>query len=111
MIGTSGWQYDDWRGAFYPPDLPHARWLEHYAAHFRTVEINNTFYRLPDRQVFEAWSRRVPEGFCFALKMSRYLSHIRRLKAPAEPVHRFIVRAQGMERSWGPTLLQLPPTL
>jgi len=111
LIGTSGWHYDDWRGSFYPQDLPQAQWLEHYAARFATVEINNTFYRLPDRETFAAWSRRVPSGFCFALKMSRYLSHLKRLKAPAEPIHRFEHRADAMDGAWGPTLLQLPPTM
>lgn len=111
LIGTSGWQYDDWRGRFYPEDLPQKQWLEHYAARFPTVEINNTFYRLPDRDVFAQWGRRVPDDFCFSLKMSRYLSHIKRLKAPAEPVHRFTSRAEAMDGAWGPTLLQLPPTM
>jgi uncharacterized protein YecE (DUF72 family) len=111
VIGTSGWQYDDWRGDLYPADLARTRWLEHYAARFPTVEVNNTFYRLPDRHVFEDWRCRVPKGFCFALKMSRYLSHIRRLQAPAEPVQRFVTRAGALQGHWGPTLLQLPPTL
>jgi uncharacterized protein YecE (DUF72 family) len=111
LIGTSGWQYDDWRGTFYPDDLPQKQWLEFYAARFPTVEVNNTFYRLPDREVFAQWGQRVSDGFCFSLKMSRYLSHIKRLKAPAEPLHRFASRAEAMDGTWGVTLLQLPPTM
>ncbi len=68
VIGTSGWQYDDWRGTFYPVDLPPRAWLEFYATRFPTVEVNSTFYRLPDREVFSHWARRVPDGFCFALE-------------------------------------------
>ena len=85
-IGTSGWQYQDWRGSFYPRDLPTGRWLEHYAARFRTVELNNSFYRLPPRPFFEDWARRTPDDFVFVVKASRYLSHVKRLADPEEPV-------------------------
>src|SRR4051812_30009498 len=111
VVGTSGWQYDDWRGDLYPADLPQRRWLEHYAEHFHSVEINNTFYRLPERSTFESWRGRVATDFVFAPKMSRYLSHIKRLKDPAEPIERFVGRAEGLGPGWGPTLLQLPPNL
>jgi uncharacterized protein YecE (DUF72 family) len=110
-VGTSGWQYADWRGAFYPQHLPATRWLEHYASHFPTVEVNNTFYRLPERATFEGWRDRVPERFRFAVKCSRYLTHIRRLRDPAEPVERFSERAEGLGSRLGPVLLQLPPNL
>jgi uncharacterized protein YecE (DUF72 family) len=111
LVGTSGWQYRHWRGRFYPVDLPQARWLEHYAARFATVEVNSTFYRLPQRSTFAAWRERLPDGFRVAVKMSRYLTHVRRLRDPAEPVARFLDRAGGLGDRLGPVLLQLPPTL
>lgn len=110
-MGTSGWQYADWRGAFYPADAPVKRWLEEYAARFPTVEVNHTFYRLPERATFEQWAARVPEGFCFAVKASRYLTHYRRLREPAEPVKRLLDAAAGLGDWLGPVLLQLPPDL
>ncbi|MFC7530737.1 DUF72 domain-containing protein [Actinoplanes sp. GCM10030250] len=118
-IGTSGWQYRDWRpekgagdtGFLYPAGLPQRLWLEHYAERFDTVEVNNAFYRLPERHTFEQWRRRTPAGFRVAVKMSRYLTHIKRLREPAEPVARFLDRASGLGDKLGPVLLQLPPTL
>jgi uncharacterized protein YecE (DUF72 family) len=108
-VGTSGWQYRDWRGRFYPAGLPVARWLEAYAAAFATVESNNAFYRLPERSVFEAWAARTPDDFRMTVKISRYLTHIRRLADPAEPVERFVERASGLGPKLAPVLLQLPP--
>ncbi|MBG6065987.1 uncharacterized protein YecE (DUF72 family) [Micromonospora ureilytica] len=93
LVGTSGWQYRDWRGRFYPQRLPQRLWLEHFAAGFATVEVNNAFYRLPERDTFAAWRARTPADFCVAVKMSRYLTHIKRLRDPAEPVARFLGRA------------------
>jgi uncharacterized protein YecE (DUF72 family) len=110
-VGTSGWQYRDWRERFYPRGLPQRLWLEFYAATFATVEVNNAFYRLPERATFEKWRQRTPDGFVVAVKMSRYLTHVRRLADPAEPVARFLDRAAGLDRKLGPVLLQLPPTL
>lgn len=110
-VGTSGWQYKDWRGRFYPQKLPQGQWLEHYAAHFATVEINNTFYRLPKPETFGDWKRRVPEGFVYAVKASRYLTHILRLKDPAEPVKRFLDASKPLGSRLGPVLVQLPPNL
>lgn len=110
-MGTSGWQYRDWRGRLYPDKLPQRLWLEHFAESFATVEINNAFYRLPERATFEAWRDRTPGDFRFAVKMSRYLTHIKRLKEPAEPVERFLSRATALGDKLGPVLLQLPPTL
>jgi uncharacterized protein YecE (DUF72 family) len=110
-VGTSGWMYDDWRGRFYPAGLPRAAWLGFYAGRFGTVEINNAFYRLPDRATFEGWRQRVGGDFLFAVKMSRYLSHIKRLREPAEPVARFMSRVAGLGDRLGPVLLQLPPTM
>jgi uncharacterized protein YecE (DUF72 family) len=110
-IGTSGWQYADWRGVLYPGGLPQRTWLEHYAGEFSTVEVNNAFYRLPERSVFERWREQTPAGFVVAVKASRYLSHIRRLRDPDEPVGRLVERAAGLGRRLGPYLLQLPPNL
>jgi uncharacterized protein YecE (DUF72 family) len=109
-IGTSGWQYSSWREAFYA-GVPQRRWLEHYAECFATVENNNAFYRLPPRETFESWRERTPDGFVMAVKASRYLTHIRRLRDPAEPVARLMSAAQGLGSRLGPVLLQLPPTL
>jgi uncharacterized protein YecE (DUF72 family) len=111
LIGTSGWHYNDWRGPVYPPRLPAREWLAHLAAELPTVELNNTFYRLPDRPAFEAWAAQVPAGFVFAVKASRYLTHIRRLRDPDEPVARLLERAEGLGRTCGPFLVQLPPNL
>ncbi|WP_369245503.1 DUF72 domain-containing protein [Streptomyces sp. R41] len=110
-VGTSGWQYKDWRGVLYPDRLPLRLWLEEYAARFATVEINNAFYRLPSRQNFESWRERTPPDFVVAVKASRYLTHIKRLRDPAEPVHRLMTHAAGLGDRLGPVLLQLPPTL
>ena len=110
-IGTSGWQYDDWRGPVYPQRLPLKSWLESYAARFATVESNNAFYRLPERHIFEAWAERTPDDFRMSVKVSRYLTHIKRLRAPAEPVDRFVGRVRGLGPKLGPVLLQLPPQL
>ena len=110
-IGTSGWQYRDWRGPFYPPGLRQASWLEHYADRFRVVEVNNAFYRLPEASTFTAWAERTPDDFVVAVKASRYLTHIRRLREPAEAVERLLQRACHLGPKLGPVLLQLPPTL
>ncbi|MFD8654071.1 DUF72 domain-containing protein [Streptomyces mirabilis] len=111
FVGTSGWQYKDWRGVLYPDGVPMRLWLEEYAARFATVEINNAFYRLPSRETFESWRERTPPDFVVALKASRYLTHIKRLRDPAEPVDRLLGHAAGLGDRLGPVLLQLPPTL
>ena len=117
LIGTSGWQYRDWRGTFYPPDVPQRRWLEYYASRFATVENNGTFYRLPARETFAGWRDRAGDDFVMTVKASRYLTHVRRLRDPAEPVRRLLDAAAGLGGragggSWaGPVLLQLPPDL
>ncbi|TMM16031.1 MAG: DUF72 domain-containing protein [Actinobacteria bacterium] len=111
LIGTSGWQYRSWRETFYPSGVAQARWLEHYAARFQTVEVNNAFYRLPEARTFADWARRTPDDFVVAVKMSRYLTHVRRLHQPAEPVQLFLSRARHLGAKLGPVLLQLPPTL
>ena len=111
LIGTSGWQYQSWKGRFYPPDLRQAGWLEHYAARFQVVEVNNAFYRLPEASTFAKWAERTPDDFIVGVKMSRYLTHIKRLADPTEPVARFFERARHLGRKLGPVLLQLPPNL
>ncbi|MBY8877551.1 DUF72 domain-containing protein [Actinacidiphila acidipaludis] len=111
LIGTSGWQYRDWRGVLYPEKLPQRLWLEEYAGRFATVENNNAFYRLPTADIFADWRRRTPDGFVMAVKASRYLTHIKRLREPEEPVHRLMERAAALGDRLGPVLLQLPPTL
>lgn len=110
-IGTSGWQYRDWRGRMYPRGRPMGTWLEWYADRFATVESNNAFYRLPERRVFEAWADRTPDDFMMTVKVSRYLTHILRLRDPEEPVERFVERVAGLGAKLGPVLLQLPPQL
>jgi uncharacterized protein YecE (DUF72 family) len=108
-VGCSGWQYKHWRGDFYPANLPSSRWFGHYASRFDTVEVNNTFYRLPEATTFAAWARAAPPRFVFAVKASRFLTHMKKLKDPAEPLDRFFTRAARLGRTLGPVLYQLPP--
>ncbi|HSP39438.1 MAG TPA: DUF72 domain-containing protein [Frankiaceae bacterium] len=110
-VGTSGWQYAHWRGHLYPPGLPQRRWLERHAEVFASVELNAPFYRLPERDTFTGWADRTPPDYEFAVKASRYLTHVRRLRDPAEPVARLMDRAAGLGTKLGPVLVQLPPTL
>jgi len=108
-IGTSGWHYEHWQGIFYPDDLPRSRWLEYYAQHFKTVELNNSFYRLPSEKAFASWRDSAPSGFIYAVKASRYITHVKRLKDGQEPVERFLERAKHLKDKLGPVLYQLPP--
>ena len=110
-IGTSGWHYQHWSGPFYPKGLPKTKWLEHYTAHFNTVEINNTFYQLPKEQTFENWQKQAPEHFLFTVKANRYITHIKRLKDTAEEINRFLDRTRLLKTKLGPILYQLPPNL
>jgi uncharacterized protein YecE (DUF72 family) len=109
-IGCSGWNYKDWREVFYPKGLPAKSWLEHYAEAFDTVEINNTFYRLPKRPAVENWVKHAPPGFVFAVKASRYLTHIKRLSTVEEGSKLFYERIEPLAESpkMGPVLWQLP---
>ncbi len=109
LIGTSGWHYEGWRGRFYPEDLSPKKWLSFYAEHFPTVELNNSFYHLPTEAAFRAWHDATPANFTFAVKASRFITHIKRLKDPAEPLSNFMSRAARLEDKLGPVLYQLPP--
>jgi uncharacterized protein YecE (DUF72 family) len=111
-IGCSGWNYATWRNSFYPPGVPASRWLEHYARRFDTVEVNSTFYRLARRDAVARWVRQTPEDFCFAVKASRYLTHIRRLRDMGQGVERLYEPLQPLAAAGklGPVLWQLPAT-
>lgn len=109
-IGTSGWNYNDWRGRFYPPDLPSKQYLGWYAQHFRTVEVNYSFYHLPRPSTYENWAAQVPDGFIFAIKASRLITHIRRLKHVEEEWRKFAAGAAALGEKLGPILLQFPPS-
>ncbi|HEY2987793.1 MAG TPA: DUF72 domain-containing protein [Candidatus Binatia bacterium] len=112
FIGTSGWNYKHWmNGRFYPRACPQSEWLEFYARHFPTVEINNSFYRLPAPETFAAWARKVPADFLFAVKASRFITHIRRLKEPKESVKLLLSRSSRLGKKLGPILFQLPPQM
>ncbi len=111
FVGTSGWYYDDWKGRFYPEKLPRAKWLEFYARHFTTVELNNTFYRLPSEEAFTKWYDSSPPGFAFAVKVSRFITHIKRLKNCDEALGNFMSRTTLLKDKLGPRLYQLPPGL
>src|SRR5881275_2815410 len=110
-IGCSGWNYASWKEEFYE-GRPARLWLEHYAEHFDTVEVNNTFYRLPNREAVANWERTAPQGFLFTIKASRYLTHIKRLRELGEGLDRFYERIEPLRESpkMGPVLWQLPPT-
>ncbi len=108
-IGTSGFVYASWKGRFYPPALPASAWLSHYASHFDTVEINSSFYRLPEAHVFERWRDAAPPGFVFAVKFSRFATHMKRLLTPRATIRRFLDRARHLGSLLGPVLVQLPP--
>ena len=107
-MGCSGWQYKHWRDSFYPPELPQSRWFEFYATRFDTVEINNTFYRLPEPETFARWREQAPRHFLYAAKASRFLTHMKKLKDPADPLARFFTNAHELGRCLGPVLYQLP---
>jgi len=108
-IGCSGWNYESWRGRFYPEEAPPKRWFEFYAETFNTVEINNTFYQLPDAPTFKRWRSQAPDGFIYAVKANRYLTHLKRLKDAKDPLKKFLDRARLLREHLGPILYQLPP--
>ncbi len=111
FIGTSGWNYRHWKGVFYPEGLSQRKWLEYYCRYFDTVELNITFYRLPDTKVFEGWHRRTPDGFSFVVKASRFFTHIKRLDSPEENLSRLLENASGLKEKLSIILFQLPPSM
>ena len=110
-IGTSGWNYPHWKEVFYPPKTRRPKWLEYYAIHFDTVELNATFYRLPKPATFDSWYQRTPAEFCWAVKASKYITHTKRLRDSEEPLGRLYGALEGLGNKLGPVLLQLPPSL
>jgi uncharacterized protein YecE (DUF72 family) len=110
-VGTSGWHYDHWRKRFYPVDLPKSKWFEHYARHFDTVEINNTFYQLPKEISVRRWREQAPKDFIYTVKANRYITHIKKLKDATEEVGRFFERSRLLKEKLGPVLYQLPPSM
>lgn len=109
LIGTSGWHYEHWRGPFYPRDIAAEDMLGFYARHFTTVEINNSFYRLPSPATVAAWRRQVPKGFIFACKASRYTTHVKRLKDAPKSFEKFFPCVDPLRPKLGPILFQTPP--
>ena len=108
-IGTSGYQYKHWKGDFYPKDLAVSEWFEHYIKYFDTVEINNTFYKMADSETFASWHEAAPCDFIYAIKYSRFGTHLKKLKDPEGHVNSFLDRASHLEETLGPVLVQLPP--
>jgi uncharacterized protein YecE (DUF72 family) len=111
LTGTSGFSYKEWKGSFYPEDLPDSGMLRFYSSRLPAVEINNTFYRMPRATLLESWAEQVPDGFAFALKASQQITHRRRLKDAVEPVSYFFQVATTLGDRLGPVLFQLPPNL
>lgn len=109
-VGTSGWQYASWKGTFYPARLPQRAWLSYYVTRFPVVEVNNSFYRLPDESTFDRWRDAAPEGFVFAVKASRLITHLLRMRRADESVELFWSRAQRLQKKLGPVLFQFPPS-
>src|SRR5579875_2572682 len=108
LAGTSGWNYPGWRGSFYPENLPAREFLSFYATRFATAEVNYSFYHLPRVSTYEKWRGQTPEGFVFALKASRFITHIKRLKGVGESWNEFVKRALTLADKLGPILLQFP---
>lgn len=108
-VGTSGWNYTHWRGLFYPEILPKKKWLGFYSESFRSVEINNSFYVLPGEKSVRVWQKQSPDDFLFSVKASRYITHMKKLKDPEEPVRNFLNRMKALDDKLGPVLFQLPP--
>ena len=108
-IGTSGWHYKHWVGTFYPPGINTKAQFEFYTKHFDTVEINNSFYKLPPREVFEGWRQHSPKKFLFVIKANRFITHNLKLSRPAEPLTRLFSSIDALEEKLGPILFQLPP--
>jgi uncharacterized protein YecE (DUF72 family) len=110
-VGCSGWVYKHWRGIFYPEGLPQKRWFERYAEEFDTVEINASFYRVPKPETFDGWHDKAPDGFRYAVKANRFITHMKKLKDCAEEVNEFEALTRRLKAFLGPILYQLPPSL
>jgi uncharacterized protein YecE (DUF72 family) len=110
-IGCSGWHYEHWRGPYYPKELPKLKWLSFYAQQFDTVELNNSFYRLPSEKAFTKWQESTPGNFVFAVKVSRFITHIKRLRNSGTAVENFLSGAAFLKEKLGPLLYQLPPSM
>ena len=110
-VGTSGWQYKHWKARFYPKELPTARWLDFYTRYFDTVELNNPFYRQPERATFERWRRAVPDDFVYAVKLNRFITHIKRLRIERDSVERSYGTLAGLGPKAAVVLVQLPPRM
>jgi uncharacterized protein YecE (DUF72 family) len=110
-VGCSGWVYKHWRGLFYPEGLPQKRWFERYAGEFGTVEINASFYRVPKAETFDGWREKAPEGFRYAVKVNRFITHLKKLVGVEDTLADFIALARRLGPSLGPLLYQLPPSL
>ncbi|WP_114779565.1 DUF72 domain-containing protein [Botryobacter ruber] len=108
-IGTSGWHYKHWIGNFYPHGMKPKDFTGHYIKHFKTVEINNSFYKLPAAETFANWRASVPDDFVFAVKGSRFITHMKKLKDPQQSIARFFENVNALEEKLGPILFQLPP--
>lgn len=108
-IGTSGWHYAHWEGVFYPAGMAKEEYLRFYSGRFHSVEINSTFYRLPQKTTLSSWRDAVPQRFIFSVKASRYITHMKKLKDPQKPVVRFLKRMEALGDKLGPVLFQLPP--
>ena len=108
-IGTSGWHYKHWKGVFYPAEVKEAEQFNYYSRHFATVEINNSFYMLPEPGTFTAWKNASPPGFLFSVKASRYITHMKKLKPDPQSLRRFFSHAGRLKEKLGPVLFQLPP--
>lgn len=108
-VGCSGFLYDDWKGTFYPDELSRRQWLEYYCKKFQTVELDVTFYKLPEKETFSRWYSETPENFSISLKGSRFITHVKKLKSPLEPLDVFFLRATALKEKFGVVLWQFPP--
>lgn len=108
-IGTSGWSYDHWKGPFYPDDIKGDNMLSYYCEHFKSVEINNSFYHLPQAKTLKHWRDMSPDNFLFSVKASRYITHMKKLNDPKQSVHDLLERVSVLKEKLGPILFQLPP--
>jgi len=111
FVGTSGWHYEHWRGLYYPVELAKPKWLQFYSKQFNTVELNNSFYHLPTEKAFITWRESAPENFVFAVKVSRFITHIKKLRNIGSVLDNFLSRACLLQNKLGPLLYQLPPNM